>query len=276
MSTFLIIVGIFVALAALNALVEVASKALASRVSERTVRMAGYVPILVALVTTVGGGIAVYVARLNGSILPLAFYVVVVSLVAVALLAATIIHHTQNEHAVRRAEEESLREQERQHQDWLSKEPERRRVREEAEREHRTFEYINSLSGQAFERHVERTFSRLGYQVRRVGGTGDQGVDHIIRKGRITTAVQCKRYQGVVGNGAVQEAISGSLFHKCSNAMVVTTSTFSKSAKELARRASVELIDGEAYMKMVGSTAQDLWKPKPDNTANQTDDTVPF
>ena len=55
--------------------------------------------------------------------------------------------------------------------------------------------------------------------------------------------IQAKNYSGVVGNSAVQQAISAKTFYGCDEAMVVTNSYFSKSAKELALSAGVRLVD---------------------------------
>ena len=121
-----------------------------------------------------------------------------------------------------------------------------------------------------FERHVASTYERLGYQVKLTPTTGDQGVDVIATWRDQRLGIQCKRYTGVVGNDAVQQAVAGRSFHGCSHAIVVTTGTFTPSARALAAKAAVQLVDGRAYSDMLNglqkqqSTGFDLqdWIPR--------------
>lgn len=64
------------------------------------------------------------------------------------------------------------------------------------------------------------------------------------KKHRTTYAVQCKLYQGKVGNSAVQEAVAGKSYYDCDEAMVITNSVFYPGAIALARANDVILIDG--------------------------------
>jgi HJR/Mrr/RecB family endonuclease len=102
------------------------------------------------------------------------------------------------------------------------------------------------LDGKAFERFLETVFRRLGYTVDCIGRSGgDQGVDLILRQGDVCIALQAKRYESPVGNRAVQEVIAGCIFHKCDRCAVVTNSSFTIAARELADRAGCILIGGE-------------------------------
>ena len=53
--------------------------------------------------------------------------------------------------------------------------------------------------------------------------------------------MQCKYYTYPVGNKAVQEAYSGAKFYDCDRSAVLTNSTFTKSARELAGKIGVDL-----------------------------------
>ena len=55
------------------------------------------------------------------------------------------------------------------------------------------------------------------------------------KKHRTTYAVQCKLYQGKVGNSAVQEAVAGKSYYDCDEAMVITNSVFYPGAIALAK-----------------------------------------
>lgn len=71
--------------------------------------------------------------------------------------------------------------------------------------------------------------------------SGDQGVDIIAYKRRKKYGIQCKYYTYPVGNKAVQEAYAGANFYDCDKAMVMTNTTFTRSATELAEKLEVEL-----------------------------------
>lgn len=71
--------------------------------------------------------------------------------------------------------------------------------------------------------------------------SGDQGVDIIAEYDNEKYAIQCKCYSKPVGNKAVQEVFSGMAYYKCDRSIVLTNSTFTKSATELAKRIGVDL-----------------------------------
>lgn len=102
-----------------------------------------------------------------------------------------------------------------------------------------------TAQGYDFEEFLEKVFANLGLPVSRIGRTGDQGVDLIVttHSGRI--AIQAKGGASTIGNGAVQEALAGMIYHGCDRCGVVTNSRFTASAEELAEKANCCLIDGE-------------------------------
>ena len=71
--------------------------------------------------------------------------------------------------------------------------------------------------------------------------SGDQGVDIIACKHRKKYGIQCKYYTYPVGNKAVQEAYAGANFYDCDKVIVMTNTTFTRSAIELAEKLDVEL-----------------------------------
>ena len=73
--------------------------------------------------------------------------------------------------------------------------------------------------------------------------SGDQGIDVLASKGGQRYAIQCKLYSNPVSNSAVQEAYAGMTYYGCSKAAVMTNSTFTASARELADSIGVELWD---------------------------------
>lgn len=78
--------------------------------------------------------------------------------------------------------------------------------------------------------------------MRRIGKSGDYGAD-VIARGFLFTkiVVQCKHYSKPVGVRAVQEVNAARQYYGASRAAVATNSTFTRQAKQLAKRCGVEL-----------------------------------
>ena len=87
-------------------------------------------------------------------------------------------------------------------------------------------------------------FEWLGYQVKITQQTGDQGADLILSLAGLRVAVQVKFWSDPVGNHAVQEVVAAKPVYHADAAWVVTNSTFTRQAVELAQANSVKLIEG--------------------------------
>lgn len=96
--------------------------------------------------------------------------------------------------------------------------------------------------GHAFEQWVAGRLEMHGWRADVTAGSGDQGIDIIARRDGRKVGIQCKRYDGPVGNKAVQEAFSGRAFHRVDIAVVITTGHYTQSAKALSRRTGVHLL----------------------------------
>lgn len=97
--------------------------------------------------------------------------------------------------------------------------------------------------GTAYEHHVAQKMKRLGwFYVRQIGKSGDFGADITAYNFFMTKiVVQCKNYKDKVGVRAVQEVIAARQYYKAGRAAVATNSTFTKQAKQLAKKCNVEL-----------------------------------
>jgi restriction system protein len=103
---------------------------------------------------------------------------------------------------------------------------------------------IDYMTGEQFEERLKILFNHLGYNARRTVSHGtqpDYGVDLIIEKNGIKTAVQAKRYRGFVGEDAVRQVYTAMKLYNCTEAMVVTNSHFSQMAYNLAKSTNVKL-----------------------------------
>lgn len=100
------------------------------------------------------------------------------------------------------------------------------------------------MTGLEYEYQVAKYLSRHGYKnVEVTKASGDYGIDVIAHKNGKKYAVQCKYYSDPVSLDAVQEAFTGKSMYDCDEAMVVTNSTFTASARRLAEANNVILLE---------------------------------
>lgn len=105
---------------------------------------------------------------------------------------------------------------------------------------------MSKMNGAEFEQYIIQQLKKCGI-TDAVGttATGDQGADILFSHNGKRVVIQAKRYSSTVGNGAVQEVHAAKGFYSCDIAWVITNSTYTTSAQELANRLNVVLIDGK-------------------------------
>jgi hypothetical protein len=107
-----------------------------------------------------------------------------------------------------------------------------------------TFTNIDVMTGYEFEDFIVDLFIKLGYVVEKRKRTREQGLDLLLFKHGERIVVQVKRHRRPVGNRAVQQALAACVYYEGQRAIVVTNSTFTLPAKQLAARCvNVELWD---------------------------------
>lgn len=102
-------------------------------------------------------------------------------------------------------------------------------------------EFDQNMNGHDFEFFCEQKLRAEGWQVTRTKGSGDQGIDLVIHKGKRKVGVQCKKFSSPVTNKAVQEVKAGIAHYHLNEGIVLTNSTFSKSAIQLAESNDIRL-----------------------------------
>lgn len=110
--------------------------------------------------------------------------------------------------------------------------------------------YSSSLTPYEYECYCASVLNQHGWEAHATKGSGDQGVDVIARKGNYKVAIQCKKYTSKVGNSAVQEVSSGMMHYGANHSVVVTNSSYTRSAKELANSNGVILIHHNDLMRL--------------------------
>jgi hypothetical protein len=145
---------------------------------------------------------------------------------------------------------------------------------------------LDAMSGVEFENFAAALYRSRGFEVEVTKASGDFGADLIVAaEGGLRRsewdpkrydsdgwshrmAVQCKRYSGVVGVSAVMAVVAAKEMYDCSHTAVVTNSTFTSQARQLAEAHSVALIDGarlrQMYLASVRGTVAP-WAEFPDH-----------
>lgn len=109
---------------------------------------------------------------------------------------------------------------------------------------------IHQMSGVEFEEYLQAVLKKAGYKVQLTDTTGDFGADLILQKGTSKIVVQAKRYKGSVGIKAVQEVLGAKSYYDAQESWVVTNSYYTKSAKSLALKSNVRLLDKNALVNL--------------------------
>jgi len=102
--------------------------------------------------------------------------------------------------------------------------------------------FDENMTGLEFEKYCKQLLVDDDWDVIITKSTGDQGVDLIAMQTGAIVAVQCKKSKLPIGNKAVQEIVSGARHYKAKIPVVVTNSSFTESAKNLAKTNGVFLL----------------------------------
>lgn len=122
-------------------------------------------------------------------------------------------------------------------------------------------ELLDALKGMApdaFERLTQRLLREAGFRnVKVLGRSGDGGIDGVgvyrVSLVSFPTYFQCKRYQGAVPPKEVRD-FRGALAGRGDKGLLITTGTFTSSAKEEANRDGappVDLVDGDELCELL-------------------------
>src|SRR5271157_5588145 len=119
---------------------------------------------------------------------------------------------------------------------------------------------FDDLDGDKFEALIKRLYEGAGYTAQLTGKTGDQGGDLVVVRDGGKEVIQAKlRRNMTVGNDAVQQVIGAKGVYNCPDAVVITNSTFTPEAEELARIHGVELVDGKLLRVRLQETLGESW-----------------
>jgi restriction system protein len=111
-----------------------------------------------------------------------------------------------------------------------------------ANEENGSFSVSEVKNGNDFEVFCSKMLERYGWSVIQTPTGADQGLDLLAFNSQIRVAIQCKYYSQPVGNKAVQEIYAAKSFSQADFAVVVSNSSYTNSAKQLAQANGVLLM----------------------------------
>ena len=168
-------------------------------------------------------------------------------------------HQEQRRRKREQQEEEARRKREQLEEERRRAEREREEQVEALLRRDVFRDSVNYMSGTEFEHFMADVFKKQGYVVETTPGSGDQGVDLLLTIDDRYIAVQLKRYSAKpVGNDAVQEVVAGMFHYRAKEAWVITTTSFTKKAVQLAKSTRVRLIDGRELEEWLSDLGRDV------------------
>jgi len=116
---------------------------------------------------------------------------------------------------------------------------------------------FDNMNGHEFEFFCADILRKNGFgNVSVTKGTGDQGVDILAEKDKVKYAIQCKKYSAPLSNKPIQEVYAGKQYYRCHVGVVMTNSTFTSGAKELAESVGVLTWDKDDLQKMIEISSQ--------------------
>ena len=93
---------------------------------------------------------------------------------------------------------------------------------------------VDRMSGLEFEKFIAHLLKKQGYTGVRLTEKYDYGVDIVAVKDGIRWGIQVKRYSGLVKAEAVRQVVTALTKYQCDRAMVISNSSYSKVAIDLA------------------------------------------
>lgn len=102
---------------------------------------------------------------------------------------------------------------------------------------------VDDMSGIIFEEFLLEHFKHLNYTGYLTSRAENYGADLVLQKDGIKVVVQAKRWKNNIGLEAIQQVIVAIKHFNANKGIVVTNSSFAKSAQELAYSKGIELWD---------------------------------
>lgn len=114
-------------------------------------------------------------------------------------------------------------------------------------------EQLRGMDGVEFEHWVADLFRRAGFLVNVTKVSGDHGIDLLASLPGRLIAVQCKRWDGTVGEPIVRDLYGAMTAVNAHSGCLVTTGSFTAQAHQFAKGKPLSLLDFDSVMEAVRS-----------------------
>lgn len=112
---------------------------------------------------------------------------------------------------------------------------------------------LQTMEGVEFEQWVAELFRRAGFHVDITPASGDHGVDLWASVSGCLVAVQCKRWNGTVGEPVVRDLSGAMMAAKAQFGCLVTTGSFTAQAHQFAKDKPLRLVGFDSLMEAARS-----------------------
>ena len=123
------------------------------------------------------------------------------------------------------------------------------REREECARR-KAGEFWMALDGWEFERQIATLYRNQRFEVEETPGSGDGGVDLILRREGKKWIVQCKQHANPVPPTVVRDLFGTMVHERADAAILVATAGFTPGTREFAAEKPITLVDLDDILKM--------------------------
>ena len=142
------------------------------------------------------------------------------------------------------------REKARRESERLRRRAETERLKVERTRRRRLEAHWMSLSGHDFERELATVYRGLGYRVKETPGSGDGGVDLVLKRNGKTIVVQCKAHKDPVGPAIARELYGSMVHSKADRAVLACTGGFTKGVYVFVKGKPIDLVSGSELARL--------------------------
>lgn len=117
---------------------------------------------------------------------------------------------------------------------------------------------LKAMDPIVFEHLTAALFAREGYTAEATIASGDEGIDVIATKNFRKAVIQCKRYDGSVGQPVIRDLYGTMIHNQAHEAYLVTTATITKQAQEWAQGKPIRLVDGYDLVNWIARSSDSL------------------
>ena len=109
----------------------------------------------------------------------------------------------------------------------------------------------SNIKENEYELDINNMFKRLGYEILDIPTSEYHGVDLILSKNNEKIVVQVKQYDDKITDFSVHEILTAKEYYKADKARIITNSSFSSNAVDLAVKNNVDLWDGKKLRDII-------------------------